>query len=71
MARDYIGSGVRARAEHLVTLEIGPSKDVEIRCDVDAQIEADRWTKFDRVLSAEAARCDGDKSRIGAIRGAG
>jgi type IV secretory pathway VirD2 relaxase len=59
LARDYIGNGIRARAENLVTLEIGSRNDPEIRRDLDAQIEADRWTKLDRVLSAEAGRSGG------------
>jgi type IV secretory pathway VirD2 relaxase len=59
MARDYVAKGIRARAEHLVTLEIGSRSDNEVRRDLDAQVEADRWTKLDRALSVEAARKDG------------
>src|SRR2546421_608684 len=29
MARDYIGHGVRARAQSLITLELGPESEVE------------------------------------------
>ena len=59
MARDYISQGLRARAAHLATLELGPRSDLEIRRDLDAQVEADRWTKLDRALAHEAARRDG------------
>ena len=56
IARDYISHGMRARAAHLATLELGPRSDVEIRRDLDAQVEADRWTKLDRELAREAAQ---------------
>jgi type IV secretory pathway VirD2 relaxase len=59
IARDYISHGMRARAAHLATLELGPRSDLEIRRDLDAQVEADRWTKLDRTLAREAAQHDG------------
>jgi type IV secretory pathway VirD2 relaxase len=59
IARDYISQGMRARAAHLVTLELGPRTDHEIRRDLEAQAEADRWTRLDRALAHEAARNDG------------
>jgi type IV secretory pathway VirD2 relaxase len=59
IARDYISQGMRARAAHLATLELGPRSDLEIRRDLEAQVEADRWTKLDRALAREAAQHDG------------
>jgi len=59
IARDYISQGMRARAAHLATLELGPRSDLEIRRDLDAQVEADRWTKLDRALAREAVQHDG------------
>ena len=59
IARDYISQGLRARAENLVTLELGPRSDLEIRRDLDAQVDADRWTRLDRALAREAAQHDG------------
>jgi type IV secretory pathway VirD2 relaxase len=58
ISRDYISHGLRARAEQLVTLELGPRSDLEIRRQLDAQVDAERWTKLDRSLAAEAARND-------------
>ena len=58
IARDYISQGMRARAAHLATLELGPRTDREIRGDLEAQIDADRWTRLDRVLAREAAHND-------------
>ena len=59
IGRDYISHGMRARATQLATLELGPRTDLEIRRDLDAQVEADRWTRLDRALAREAAQHDG------------
>lgn len=59
IARDYISQGMRDRAAHLATLELGPRSDLEIRRDLDAQVEADRWTTLDRALAREAIQHDG------------
>jgi type IV secretory pathway VirD2 relaxase len=59
IARDYISHGLRARAAHLATLELGPRSDLEIRRDLEGQVEADRWTALDRALAREAAQHDG------------
>jgi type IV secretory pathway VirD2 relaxase len=58
ISRDYISQGLRARAADLVTLELGPRNDIDVRRRINAEIEADRWTNLDRALSAEAARHD-------------
>lgn len=55
ISRDYIREGMRARAQELVTLELGPRSDQEIRRSLEAQIEAERWTRLDRALAREAA----------------
>ncbi|BCH27792.1 type VI secretion protein [Mesorhizobium sp. L-8-3] len=48
--RDYIKSGMRDRAQDLVTLELGPRTDLNISRALDRQIEAERWTQLDRQL---------------------
>jgi type IV secretory pathway VirD2 relaxase len=58
ISRDYISKGLRARAGHLVTLELGQRSDLEVRRRLDAQIDADRWTGLDRALVTGAARHD-------------
>jgi type IV secretory pathway VirD2 relaxase len=50
IARDYISRGLRARAEELVTLELGPRSEQELRTSLDAEIGAERWTGLDQVL---------------------
>jgi type IV secretory pathway VirD2 relaxase len=59
IARDYISHGLRARAAQLATLELGPRSEFEIRRDLDAQVQADRWTRLDRALARESAQRDG------------
>jgi type IV secretory pathway VirD2 relaxase len=59
ISRDYIREGMRARAQHLVTLELGPRSDREIRHSLQSQIEAERWTRLDRALAREAATHSG------------
>lgn len=59
ISRDYISRGLRARAEQLVTLELGPRSEQEIRRALERQVEADRWTPLDQALAREAASHDG------------
>lgn len=54
--RDYIREGMRDRAQDLVTQELGPRNDQEIRRMLDRQIEAERWTQLDRQLRNDADR---------------
>ena len=56
IARDYISEGMRARAQDLVTQELGPRTDRDIRRSLDSQIEAERWTRLDRQLVRDASR---------------
>ncbi len=55
ISRDYIREGMRARAQQLLTLELGPRSDREIRHSLENQVEAERWTRLDRVLARDAA----------------
>ncbi|URW77094.1 DUF3363 domain-containing protein [Sphingomonas donggukensis] len=59
IGRDYISRGLRARAGALVTQELGPKSELEIRRALDAEVGAERWTRLDRLLGREAARADG------------
>lgn len=56
ISRDYIKEGMRARAQDLVTQELGPRTDHEIRRDLERQIEAERWTDLDRQLARDSYR---------------
>jgi len=51
--RDYIRSGMRYRAQDLVTQELGPRTDLDISRAIDRQIEEERWTQLDRQLARD------------------
>jgi type IV secretory pathway VirD2 relaxase len=59
ISRDYISGGLRARASELVTRELGPRSELEVRQGLEAEVTAERWTRLDRVLAREAGRADG------------
>ncbi len=59
ISRDYISRGLRARAERLATLELGPRSEQEIRQALERQVDADRWTPLDQALAREAGKHDG------------
>jgi type IV secretory pathway VirD2 relaxase len=54
--RDYIKQGMRDRAQDLITQELGPRTDQEIRRTLERQIDSERWTNLDRQLSRDAYR---------------
>ena len=54
MARDYIAYGVRARAQALVTLELGPETDVEGIQKLFNDVAQERLTRLDRSLLLRA-----------------
>jgi type IV secretory pathway VirD2 relaxase len=56
ISRDYIKEGMRARAQDLVTQELGPRSDLDIRRSLERQVEAERWTQLDRQLVCDADR---------------
>ncbi len=55
IAQDYITDGVRLRAQELATLELGPETDLELRSKLTAEISAERFTRVDRAMIAEAS----------------
>ncbi|MFG1270445.1 relaxase/mobilization nuclease domain-containing protein [Xanthobacter versatilis] len=50
ISRDYIKEGMRARAQDLITQELGPRTDLDIHRAVERQVEAEGWTQLDRQL---------------------
>ena len=54
--RDYISNGMRARAQTLITQELGLRTDLEIRHALEQQVEAERWTDLDRDLARSMKR---------------
>ncbi|MHB2266299.1 relaxase/mobilization nuclease domain-containing protein [Aliihoeflea sp. 2WW] len=56
IARDYIKEGMRNRAQDLITQELGPRADLDIRRSLERQVAAERWTQLDRQLVRDANR---------------
>ncbi|WP_318763227.1 relaxase/mobilization nuclease domain-containing protein [Aminobacter niigataensis] len=56
ISRDYIKEGMRDRARDLITQELGPRTDLNIRSALERQIEAERWTQLDRQLVRDAGK---------------
>jgi type IV secretory pathway VirD2 relaxase len=47
ISRDYIGRGLRSRAEDLVSIELGPKPEHDIRNVLEREVAAERWTRLD------------------------
>ncbi|GHE45784.1 type VI secretion protein [Camelimonas fluminis] len=56
ISRDYIKEGMRARAQDIVTQELGQRTDLEINRNLERQVEAERWTQLDRQLVRDACK---------------
>jgi type IV secretory pathway VirD2 relaxase len=52
--KDYIRSGMRARAADLVTAELGHRSERDIDHSLKREVEAERWTSLDRQLQSIA-----------------
>ncbi|CDX24416.1 conserved hypothetical protein [Mesorhizobium sp. ORS 3324] len=50
ISRDYIKDGMRDRARDLITQELGPRTDLDVRRSLESQIQSERWTELDRQL---------------------
>src|SRR3984893_8254965 len=56
--RDYISHGMRERAAELVTIELGPHSEHQVRRKLAREVGADRWTRLDATLRREAQRAE-------------
>ena len=54
ISRDYISHGLRSRAEDLVSAELGPRPEHEIRSALAREVEAERWTSLDAAIRMAA-----------------
>lgn len=59
ISRDYISHGLRARAEALVSLELGPRSEREINTALERKVMSERWTALDQALRRLADLDDG------------
>jgi len=53
IAGDYIAYGIRERASEFVTRELGRQTEQEVSRGLEREIDADRFTRLDRMLIAE------------------
>lgn len=54
ISRDYISRSLRSRAEDLVSIELGPKPEHEIRNGLTKEITAERWTRLDAEIRFHA-----------------
>jgi len=54
ISRDYISRGLRSRAEELVSIELGPKPEREVRSALEREVEAERWTRLDIAIRMAA-----------------
>lgn len=66
IARDYMAHGFRTRASDLVTLELGPETADELQRKLAREINAERFTRIDRMLLRDA---DGGILSTGSTQG--
>ncbi|WP_439373246.1 relaxase/mobilization nuclease domain-containing protein [Bradyrhizobium sp. DASA03120] len=59
ISREYISRGLRDRAAHRITLELGPRSEQEVRTSLEREVEAERWTSLDRALREICDDCAG------------
>ena len=53
IAGDYIAYGIRERASEIVTRELGQQTELEVTKQLEREVDADRFTRLDRMLIAE------------------
>ncbi|MFG1245094.1 DUF3363 domain-containing protein [Xanthobacter sp. V7C-4] len=54
ISRDYISQGLRARAQELVEIELGPKPEHEVRHALEKEVAAERWTRLDAQIRIAA-----------------
>jgi type IV secretory pathway VirD2 relaxase len=53
IAGDYIAYSIRERASEIVTRELGRQTELEVTKQLEREVDADRFTRLDRMLIAE------------------
>jgi type IV secretory pathway VirD2 relaxase len=53
IAGNYVAYGIRERASEIVTLELGRQTELEVAKQLEREVDADRFTRLDRMLIAE------------------
>jgi type IV secretory pathway VirD2 relaxase len=69
ISRDYIREGMRGRARELITRELGPRTEIDIRRSLERQVEAERWTEIDDMAPEPGTQPDVTHTlKIGRLR---
>src|SRR5207245_4242063 len=53
IAGDYIAYGIRERASEILTRELGRQTELEVTKQLEREVDADRFTRLDRMLIGE------------------
>ena len=62
--RDYISHGMREAAEHIATLELGPTNQIDVAKKLALSVRHDRFTSIDRDLLSKARNHIVDLSKL-------
>lgn len=62
--RDYISHGMRDAAEHIATLELGPTTQIDVAKKLALSVRHDRFTSIDRDLLSKAQNQIVDLSKL-------
>jgi type IV secretory pathway VirD2 relaxase len=58
ISREYISHGLRSRAQDLVSAELGPKPEHEIRSALGREVDAERCTRLDAAINMAADDTD-------------
>jgi type IV secretory pathway VirD2 relaxase len=54
IAGDYIAQAIRYRASEIMTRALGPQSEIEVRQQLEQEVDAERLTRLDRMMLAQA-----------------
>src|SRR3546814_16815747 len=54
IAGDYIAHAIRYRASEIMTRALGPQSEIEVRQQLALEVDAERLTRLDRMMLAQA-----------------
>ncbi|MEV4932921.1 relaxase/mobilization nuclease and DUF3363 domain-containing protein [Sphingobium sp. LMA1-1-1.1] len=69
IAGDYIAHGIRYRASEIMTRALGPQSEIEVRQQLEQEVQAERLTRLDRMMLAQAKNHVIDLRRMEGLQG--
>ena len=64
IAGDYIAHGIRHRGSQIMTRALGPQSEIEVRQQLQQEVDAERLTRLDRTLLAQARDSTVDLAKL-------